>query len=390
MEHILELKNNVGAISAEELDLVVNKLEESRNEIDNLMEEIEKEYEDYDNSNDPLEEGEAEFIGDGVLMENSSSNILDFNHFENIDNALDEIIDNNLKDALATNYNLSDDEVIKFANLIMRSRNNDMSNMFDDLPAEVQKHIKEMADEQHIPIADRKQFYQFSAEMIVNELIHDAELDALSIDLEKAMKELIPAPMEMYSEFNKEYIEDEFPKVAESIREEHPKKADNLMAMRQGFIDAYTYSTMHQLLDNNKIVKNVRKAEVMWSRTNTEYLRLAEVCKFHLYPLAEVHKSLMALGFSDIQAKRITTLFVYTYTDKVEDYHDENEYNDIYRNSFANYFEINIKNLTITEDLLTDFSKEIKNNLNELCDHIDSVIDAKEAELSSKKKKKRG
>ena len=98
----------------------------------------------------------------------------------------------------------------------------------------------------------------------------------------------------------------------------------------------------------------------------------------------------MALGFSDIQAKRITTLFVYTYTDKVENYHDENEYNDIYRNSFANYFEINIKNLTITEDLLTDFSKEIKNNLNKLCEHIDSVIDAKEAELSSKKKKKRG
>ena len=75
--------------------------------------------------------------------------------------------------------------------------------------------------------------------------------------------------------------------------------------------------------------------------------------------------------------------------DGVEDYHDESTYNDIYRNSFANYFEVNIKNLSINENLLSDFSKEIKENLVKLCDHIDTSIDEKEAELSNKKKNKK-
>lgn len=377
-------------LTAEELESLVGKLEETNNEANKAICNIEDKYANYDNSNDPLEEGEAEYISNGILMEsNEKSNILDFNHFESIDSSLDEIIDNNLKDSLAKNYNMSDEEVIKFANLIMRARAEDKTNMYEDLPDQLKNHIKNMADEEHIPIQNRKAFYQFAAESIISELINDAELDALSIDLEKAMKELIPAPMEMYSEFNREYIENEFLKVAEKIKEENPKTADNLLAMRSGFIDAYTYEPMYEAFKKSKIKKNVRRAEVLWNRTDVEYLRLAKICKFHLYSLNDIYKDLMNLGFTDTQAKRIATLFVYTYTDGVEDYHDESTYNDIYRNSFANYFEVNIKNLSINENLLSDFSKEIKENLVKLCDHIDTSIDEKEAELSNKKKNKK-
>lgn len=379
-------------LTEEQLDLVVDRLEESKTEVDKLYAQIEAEHENDDNSNAPLEEGEGEYISDGVILpvEDDDSDFLNFNHFENIDSAIDEIVEANLKDALAANYNLSDEEVLKFANLITRVRANEKFNMFPELPEVLQKHIIDMANEQDIPLSNRHQFYKFTAEMIIDELINDAELDALSIDLEKAMKELLPAPMEMYSEFNKEYIEEEFPRVAEKIREENPKTADNLLAMRRGFIDAYKYSIMYEVFENPKIVKNIRRAEVMWSRTNTEYLRLAEVCKFKLYPLNDIYKALIKLNFTDIQAKRIISLFVYTYTNGVEDYHNEEEYNDIYRNSFANYFEMNINNLAITPDLQSDFSKEIRENLNKLCNHIDTVIAEKDAELSNKKKKKRG
>ena len=43
----------------------------------------------------------------------------------------------------------------------------------------------------------------------------------------------------------------------------------------------------------------------------------------------------------------ICALFVYTYTHGIENYSDETEYNSIKRNSFANYFELNMRNLTI-------------------------------------------
>ena len=64
-------------------------------------------------------------------------------------------------------------------------------------------------------------------------------------------------------------------------------------------------------------------------------------------------------------------------------------YNDIYRNAFANYFEVNVKNLALSEALLSDFSKQIKEDLEHLCDHIDDVMIDLEEELSNKKKKKR-
>lgn len=385
------MENNT-ILTENELTQVIDKLEDSKNESDELLAKIEEEHADDDNSNDPLEEGEGEYVSPGVILSSEEDNkdFIEFNHFENIDSKLDDIVNDNLKDALAANYNLSDEEVLKFANLIMRVRAGEKFNMFPELPKVLQQHIIDMTAEQNIPVSQIAQFHQFSAEMIINELINDAELDALSIDLEKAMKELLPAPMEMYSEFNKDYIENEFLVTAEKIREENPKTADNLLAMRSGFIDAYTYSIMYEMLENPKIVKNIRRAEVLWSRTNTEYLRLANACKFKLYSLSDIHKALVKLGFSDIQSKRIITLFVYTYTNGVDDYNDETVYNDIYRNAFANYFEMNINNLAITPDLQTDFSKQIRKNLDRLCHDIDTVIEIKDAELSNKKKKKRG
>lgn len=383
------MENNI--LTENQLDKVIDTLEEAKNETDELLTKIEKEHADDDNSNAPLEEGEAICAAPGtILPEEDDKTFLDFNHFENIDTALDDIVNDNLKEALSSNYDLSDDEVLKFANLIMKVRAGEKDfNMFPELPKVLQQHIVDMTAEQKIPISQIAQFHQYMAKMIIDELIHDAELDALSIDLEKAMKELIPAPMEMYSEFNKDYIENEFLNVAEKIREENPKTADNLLAMRAGFIDAYTYSNMYEVLENSKIIKNIRRAEVLWSRTNTEYLRLANACKFKLYSLNAVAKALVNLGFSDIEAKRILTLFVYTYTNGVEDYTDETVYNDIYRNSFANYFEMNINNLAITPDLQTDFSKQIRKNLDRLCHDINTIMDEKDAELSNKKKKRR-
>lgn len=384
---------NRNILNETQLNEVIETLEEEKNETDELLAKIEEEHANDDNSNAPLEEGEGTYVSPGVLVssrDDDESSILNFNHFENIDTALDDIVNDNLKDTLASNYNLTDEEVLKFANLIMRVRSGEKFNIFPELPKVLQQHIIDMTAEQKIPVAQIPQFHQFSAQMIIDELIHDAELDALSIDLEKAMKELIPTPMEMYSEFNRDYIENEFLNVAEKIKEENPKTAENLLEMRNGFIDAYTYEPMYEALKNSKIVKNVRRSEVLWSRTNTEYLRLAEPSKFKLYSLDAILTSLTNLGYHIIDARRMVTLFVYTLTDGIQDYTDEAEYNNIYRNSFANYFEMNINNLAITPELQSDFSKEIRENLDKLCHRIDILIDEKNAELSNKKKKKRG
>lgn len=375
-------------LSDEDINSIANTLSESKNETDSLLDKIEEEYKDYDNSNDPLEEGISEYISDGTLMETDDSNILEFDHFKNIDSDLNDIISDNIKENLSDKYDISDEEAVKFANLITKVRAKENINIYPELPAKLKEQLDLMVDKKNIPLKNRAAVLEYTAKSIIEELINDAELDTLAIDMEKAMKELVPMPLEIYSEVNKEYIEDEFLKIAEKIKDETPKTAENLLNMRRGYIDGYTYGPMYEMFKNPKIQKNIRRCDVLWSRTNTEYLRLAEACKFKLHPLNTIYNALIKLNFLDYQAKRLITLFVYTYTNNVADYKSEEEYNDIYRNAFANYFEGNIINLVIVKNNPSDFSKQVMNNLVELCDYIDRAISAKEEELSNNKKKK--
>lgn len=378
-------------ISKEEIDAVAKVVEENKNDRDYLLDIIEQETANYDNSNAPLEEGTAEYVNDGVLMEVNDDKEFEFDHFDNIDSTIDKIIDDNIADNLAKNYNLSDQDVVKFASVITRLRAKEKFNVYAELPDELKTYIDNIVMEQKdLSMTNQVKARQAVAKMVLEELIADAELDSISIDLEKAMQELMPGPVELYSEFNKEYIENDLLGVAEKLKEEHPKKAQNLLDMRRGYIDAYTYDPLYKILENGKIVKNIRRADVLWSRTDAEYIRLAGVCKFKLHALDTIRKALIKLGFTDIQAKRIITLFVYTYTNGVVDFNSEDEYNDIYRNALANYFEINIINLSITNGGNSEFSAQIMENLKALCNHIDGIIEQKEAELSNKKKKKKG
>lgn len=376
-------------LTDDQLSQVSKVLEENKNETDSLLEQIEKDHENYDNSNAPLEEGEGQYIGDGIIMGDGESNKMDFNHFDNIDSNLDDIIEENLKDNLSNNYNISDDEALTFANLILKVRKGENVDIFNNLPKELKEIIINMATEQNIPEDNKEQFLQYASKMFIDTMIKDAELNTLSIDLEKAMKELIPTPTEMYSETNKEYIENEFPKVAEKIKETDPKKAQHLLDMRQGFIDAYTFDPMFKLLDISKVLKNIRRSNKLWNRINNDYTQIAGVCKFNLYSLADLEFALTKINFSKEQARRIISLFVYTYINGITNRKDPDEYNDIYRNSFANYFEANVKNLAISPNLVSDFSKNIKDNLIKLSNHIDDLIAIREDELSNKKHKKR-
>lgn len=370
-----------------QLQQVLDTLENNKNETDTLLEKIEKEHENDDNSNAPLEEGIGTYITEGTIIEDSIDD--DISCFDNLNSSLDEILEDNLKNTLNSNYNISNEEAITFANLIIKARNGENVDVYNNLPKELKSYINNIATEQKIPDNNKKQFLHFAAKSIIDEMVKDAEISLLSFDLEKAMQEMLPTPTEMYSEANKEYIENEFPKVAEKIKEESPEKAQNLLDMRQGYIDAYTFDTMYQILNNSKVFKNVRRSNKLWSRINTYYLQVAGVCKFKLHPLSDLEIALSKLDFSEEQSKRIITLFVYAYLEGIEDIKDPNEYNNIYRNSFANYFESNIINLSINKNLISDFSKKIKENLISLSNHIDELIANKEGELSNKKYKKR-
>ena len=302
---------------------------------------------------------------------------------------LEKMIDENIQDVLVDKYGLEGEDAMKFANTIIAIRHNrPVKDLYDTLPEQLRTQIDTVTEQQgvNLPKGMSKKTYKNNlSRVILKDLIHEMEYEA--IDLEKAMNDLVPTPTELYSETNRELIEDKFPEAAEKIKETDPERARKLMDMRQGFIDAYKFEPMYEVLKNTKVIKSVRRCENIWSRIDQQYVKMAGVCKFNLYPLIDIATAISKLGFTETQAKRITTLFVYTYTDGMENFTTKEEYNDIYKNSFANYFEANMINLSISPEMITDFSKIIKENLTNLSNHIDTVISEREAELSNKKKK---
>lgn len=376
-------------LTEEQLIEVTKKLEETRTEP--ILEDI-----DYDNSNAPLEEGLAQYVADGILMEDS----LDYNNTEfdinNLTKDLDKYMEDSIKDNVSKSFNdLDPDETIKFVNAITRFRKGENFNIYNELPEAIKTEIQNMINlksdiklDKYTPV-QRKMLLELTAKELVKQVIDDSELDSMCLNLEDAIRTMIPTPNEIYSENNREYIEVKFLEVADNLKEKDPIVSQKLLNMREGYIHAYTFESMYDCFKESKTIKNVRRSEVTWNRTRAEYLKVAGVCQFSgLYPLDEILNAMKDIGFTNTQAYRLTTLFVYTYTKGIEDYKDPTEYNDIYRNAFATYFEMNIRTLALSPNLTSNFSKEIKNNLITLCNHIDEVISQKEAELSNKKKKR--
>lgn len=256
------MENKEVILTDDELNKVVNTLSENRNETDTLLERIEKEHENDDNSNAPLEEGEGMYVSDGTIIGVDEASTNDFSSFDAIDLDLGKLTEENLTATITEAYDMTEEEALKFVSVISRVRNKEKFAIYNELPQKIKSQILSAAMESGVPQNQMPMYLQSMSKMIIEELVHDTEMDALSIDLEKAMKELIPSPLEMYSETNKEYIENEFPKVAESIKDKDPKKAENLLAMRQGFIDAYTFEPMYNILKNNKILKILKEQKL--------------------------------------------------------------------------------------------------------------------------------
>lgn len=386
-ENIKEIKpSNEATITDEQIEQVVEVLEENRNETDELLLKIEEEYKDYDNSNDPLEDGVGEYVSDGVVLPLEEDEDDEFSHLDNLDSTIEELYDENIKNIISDKLEISDEEALNLFDVIKKVQNNEPVKVYENLPSKLKQAVEKLCDQEKVDPLYKDQILEYTAKNIINEIINES---VMSLDLEKAMEEFLPSTVgELYTETNKEYIEEEFPKIVEQIKEEHPKQAENLMAMRQGFIHSYTFEPMYELLKNSKVVKNVRRSETLWNRVDGEYKRVAGVCKFKLYPLSDLVDSLIKIGYTKTQAMRIIALFVYTYTNGIEDYKNAEEYDDIYRNAFANYFEANVRNLAISPKLVSDFSKQVKDNLQELSNHIDSTISEREAQQSNKKKKK--
>lgn len=328
--------------------------------------------------------------GEMIVNENGLSSMIDpvdYSELDKLDEEADKLFEEAVNQRINSQFDLTDEEAIKFAEIINSIRNGKGYN-FNNLPKSVKDIITERLNEEGIPLKDHYMYRNTIGKIFLEEMISNTEIETASIDLEEAMKELMPAPTELYSETNREYIEVKFVEVAEKIKEEDPVRAQRLLDMRKGFIDSYELTPMKELMKDSKIISNIRKCSKLWKRVDKEYKKVAGVCKFTLYPLNHLVECLQRFDVEKESAMRLIALFVYTYTKGIENYKDENEYNDIYRNAFANYFEMNIRNLSTSKNVVTDFSKLVKSNILDLSKELDEIINNRISELETERNKK--
>ena len=160
---------------------------------------------------------------------------------------------------LKQNLQLEDSDVTALLSCIQAVRTNDKSfNIYEGLPAKLKVLVNKMCESKNLPVMARHML----AKEIIQSIIDEMKTDASFVDLEEAMDQAlaIPSMVDMYSEHTRTIMEENIPKVAESIKDSDPEKAKQLLAIKDSFTKAYTLSEVRHVYEtNSKARKTVRR-----------------------------------------------------------------------------------------------------------------------------------
>lgn len=153
----------------------------------------------------------------------------------------DEDVKTNIIKNSGEMFNLSDEEALDFADLLMRYRNKeDIPGIFTKLPSKIRNVIATMAAEQGVVPTE----YNSVTKMFLDEFVSNAELDEVFVDLERSLDEAlkIPSIMDMYSEHTRSIMEEKIPEIIEKIKDKEPQNAETLRQIQAAFKRSYELS----------------------------------------------------------------------------------------------------------------------------------------------------
>ncbi len=260
---------NFNEMTDEELDKVIEATEEVRNSFEGTdMNDIIQSVE-VDENADLISEEVSTNINNGQYidiiskpLEDKMDNIINGNivpltsEEEKEVNA--SIVDSTLQSA-KDNYNLTEEEMINMADLIMKFRDDPNYPVFKNLPEIMKQSVRELAMANGIP----SKSWNRLARMVLEEFVADSNFDAAFVDLQKAIDDAlnIPSLTDMYSEHTRKVMDEYIPEMAERIKDEAPDKAAKLLEVKDAFTRSYTFSFAKESYDTNP---RVRKSIKRW------------------------------------------------------------------------------------------------------------------------------
>lgn len=289
----------------------------------------------------------------------------------------DEVVEDRVKDQMSTMFDLPDEEMIEFCQLLSDYRKDKSSvpNVYFRMPNSVKRIIQNVGAEQGVPWTE----YNRIAKMFMDELISQAELDDIFIDFEKSLNEAlkIPTLSDMYSEHTKEVMDVKIPEIIEKIKDTEPENAKLLERIRDEFHDAYSLKRLKEhYINTARTRKFMRRDWEKYTRFCDEFNLMNSRSKFKMSDCRSIVPALDRVFFKDIEeGSRIEQMnitekdidkFVVLFCRSCTNMNPE----DIFDAAYMYYALKNITMLNLTNETKTSFAAELINNI---CDIIEFV-----------------
>ena len=290
-------------------------------------------------------------------------------------------------------------EMIEFCSLITKYRKDkNIPNVYSQLPQTFKNMISNLCLEQKIPFTE----YNHMAKMFLDEIVSQAEMDEVFIDIEKSLNEAlkIPTIADMYSEHTNEVMNVKIPEIIEKIKDTEPENAKMLESVREQFQKAYSLELLREHYEMTARTRKFMRRD--WEdpiRFCDEFNLKNDHSKFKMPDCRSIGPALCRVFLKEDheEGSRIAEMKV---TEK-----DLNKFAILFCRSCMNlnpselldaaYMYYALKNITmlnLTNETKTDFAVELINNI---CDIIEFVrakeeeFDASSAAESNKRKRKR-
>ena len=366
-------------LTDEELNELANTLEENISEDSVAVKEAKKMAENTDVDDVAVEDG-----GMVDVTPNPTTGEVVFNDvqedYKDTDSSLSEIVEgkldekneesfnNNLKDIINTQFDMSDEEVGQLLSVIMRYRSGESFSVYNALPESIKRFVNVMASQLG---AGRDKFNMLS-KSILDQFITEAHIDQEFIDFQKSLeKELaIPNMMDMYSEHNKERMEVTLLESADKLQEQFPEKAEMLRQISKTFTETYKFNRLKDCLTNDsKVMRKLRRVSSLYKRYCDDFNYKNKDSQYKIndvYMIGKVLTKVLPENITEDDIKKFVALFCRT----CEDLNP----NNVIDCAYMYYFIKNIIMLEFADEVKTEFSKELIENI------IQMIMDIRKAE----------
>lgn len=362
--------------------------------------EIEEEEISPEIKNISLDSSYEDLIGqDGELLKESNISLFDVDDETSHLQLSDEDVNDRIKENLDGFLDLPEIEMVEFCNFISKYRRDKdkYPDVFSQLPQTLKTMIINLAIEQHVPFTEHNRM----AKMFLDEIVSQAEMDEVFVDIEKSLNEAlkIPTIADMYSEHTNEVMNVKIPEIIEKIKDTEPENAKMLEDIRRVFQKAYSLCDLKSHYEENaRTRKFMRRDWDRFVRFCDEFNLKNSRSKFKMPDcrsispalarvfITEEHEPESRIAQMNITEKDISKfiiLFCRTFSNA--------DPSKLINAAYMYYALKNIAMLNLTNETKTDFAAELINNI---CDIIEFVrtkeeeFDASGATKSNKRKRK--